>query len=188
VADLARLFDFTANDVIRSSEVDAELNQLVDRIGNLQKDDLLDKIISERKLFPQNGLVRASGGTGINFGAPGGGWTDTPGATVTFTPEVASFVIVHAFFDLEVKSNAGATNGVLEGRLAVDATGEAAVARLEVDRNDNAIRATVGQVYRVALTAAAHTVRLQHNYSSGASSGSALKFANTGFSWWLLSQ
>lgn len=183
---LSRDYNFVANTPAVADEVDSELDKLYAWVNNLPNEGLQNKAVDEAKLFPQNGLARSVGGDGT-IAAPGGGWTNF-GPTATFTPAAAAIAIVEAVFLFEVAPVAGVSNGQLQGRLAVDGVGQAEYAELFCDRSDNKARATVSQIYRIPLTAASHSLRLQHNYVSGANNGGKFNISNTGFSWWLLAQ
>jgi len=121
---------------------------------------------TDGRLRLTSGLVSASADRTLT-----GAYQDITGATVTFTPDVAAHALVLAAFDFDwVQFVPGATNELgseLAGTLTVDGVAQTKQAKfgggvsvsgtqVEIDG-----RATVHQIYRVALTAASHTLKLQ---------------------------
>jgi hypothetical protein len=82
---------------------------------------------------------------------------DVPSCTVTFTPATAGFAIVTINCDLE-----GAASQFCYGKLVVDGT-----AQSESAQTVGAGRTTTSQTYRVSLTAASHTLKVQAAQSGG---------------------
>lgn len=128
------------------------------------------------------GLVTASSNLSLT-----GSYSDITGATVTFTPDVACYALVTAVFDLEI-DNTNAIQ-VATGTLTVDGSAQTRTAVLAQNTNSGSNitpRATVTQVYRVPLTAASHTLKLQ---AMRTASGSATCYsANTNFLYQLVAQ
>src|SRR5687768_6755972 len=57
MADISRLYDFMPGTLIKSSEVDAEFNQLIARINDLEPDSL-QNAVAEKLGLSQTGTVR----------------------------------------------------------------------------------------------------------------------------------
>lgn len=81
---------------------------------------------------------------------------DITGATLTIVPTVAEIWIVDAIFDFRWTTVSAAQVAI--GECHFDGVAEAGIATL---LGTNLIRATVVQVYRIAATAASHTVKLR---------------------------
>jgi hypothetical protein len=115
-------------------------------------------------------------------------YQDVPGATVTFTPDVACYALVQAAFELEAHTDVVGAQ-VVSGILVVDGTPQGRGAYLAVT-NNNAANVVVGgtyfQTYRIALSAASHTLKLQAKKSS--TDTAACYFDNTNFSYQLTAQ
>lgn len=123
-----------------------------------------------------SGVVVCTVNTTINGAA-----TDITGATVTFTPTVASYMLVTASFDIA----ANTAGDVYLGSLVVDGVAQSALATFDAASNSD--RKTVMQTWRVSLTVASHTIKLQGTRNSG--SGSATYNADhTRFTYLLFSQ
>jgi hypothetical protein len=124
-----------------------------------------------------SGNVRATANTTVNSGSD----TDITGASLSITPSAASYMIITAVYDIDV-----ATNGdVFLGYLDVDGTNQTPVAVLDAVANGD--RKTVAQTWRISLTAAAHTIKLQGARASG--SGSATyNQDHTGFTYFIFNQ
>jgi hypothetical protein len=88
---------------------------------------------------------------------------DVPGATVTFTPDVACFALVTTIFDFSL-SNVGSSL-IVFGTLVVDGAAQSPVAIAQADlsgiQGTAGFRHTVSQVHKVTLSAASHTLKLQ---------------------------
>ena len=84
-------------------------------------------------------------------------FTDVPGATVTFTPAVAGFAIVNVTADISVSSG-----GLVSALLVVDGTPESQ--EIIGQFPTATARGTFAQTYRVSLTAASHTLKVQGKY------------------------
>lgn len=130
------------------------------------------------RLKQTTGLVQQTGGA-QNLSTSYG---DLTGATVTITPAVACHALITATWELQAESdNASNANSVTVeavGRLVVDGTGqeEARLNRRTFLAVDNSfptridfygVRGTVTQVYRIPLTAAPHTLKLQAAINNG---------------------
>lgn len=94
-------------------------------------------------------------------------FTDVPGATVTFTPEVAGFVIVNVTADISVNSG-----GLIACVLVVDGTPQSQ--EIIGQFPTATARGTFAQTYRVSLTAASHTLKVQGKYVVGGGTVSSL--------------
>jgi len=122
-------------------------------------------------------------GRGNAYGSAGSlsltaSYQDVAGATLTFTPDTASTLLVIATFDCNATSAA-----TILGTLLVDGaaqTGTAAFASAVTGE-----RGTVSQTWLVNVTAAAHTFKLQAKASTG--TGTVLQ-SNTSISYLLFSQ
>ncbi len=111
-------------------------------------------------------LVQTTGvATGSGSLTCTGTYADIASATVTFTPDVACTALVTATFDLELSSIGSAESVEGTGVLVVDGSAQTPVATVSFINAGAATsftsRSTATQVYRVALTAAAHTLKLQ---------------------------
>lgn len=86
---------------------------------------------------------------------------DVTGATTTFTPAVAEVVLVTAFWDWDVTVTPTSST-ICVGELFVDGVAQTPEALMQVDTAAGSAnqRATHGQTWVVALTAAAHTLKL----------------------------
>ena len=107
--------------------------------------------------------------------------TDISGATLSITPSVASYMIVQGVFDIEATT----TGDVILGYLDVDGANETAAATFKsAGTND---RKSVAQTWRLSLTAAAHTIKMQGTRNSG--SGTAtFNAVHTRFSYMVFNQ
>jgi len=186
MADLVIPNTFTAGTTIVSDDVDANFAEIATVVNDLDNDNiassagiagskLADGAITNAKvdaaaaiagskldtgdgrLVQTTGLVVASGDLALT-----GSYQDVPGATVTFTPDVACYALVTAVFNF--RSTYGA-----RGLLTVDGVDETAYAEI-----GNPTAATVGhgtpsQVYKVALTVASHTLKLRALSDAGPS-------------------
>lgn len=101
-----------------------------------------------------------------NASAPvfaGASWADVTGATVTFTPEVPSLLLVVASFDFDFNLSSN-DEAICEGGLVVDGsvqTKTAPVRFRSLAGNSLRMRTTASQSWIVPLSAAEHTVKLQ---------------------------
>ncbi len=107
-----------------------------------------------------SGVVVCTVNTTVNSGVA----TDITGATVTFTPSAASYMMVTASFDISV----GTAGELFLGYLTVDGSQQSAVATFFAAANND--RKTVIQTWRVSLSVASHTIKLQGIRNSGAGS------------------
>lgn len=137
------------------------------------------------RLVQATGLAAASGDLSL-----GTSYADITGATVTFTPDVACYALVTAIFDFAITATGNIYTADLFGTLVVDGTAQTAEARLtDTDDSSAGARATVSQVYRVALTAGdSHTLKLQGKRASTIIGSAALKATNTQFIYQLVAQ
>lgn len=140
--------------------------------ANVTTAKLANGAVTSPKFTPTNGLVQASGDLTLT-----GSFADVAGATVTFTPSVASYALVWATFDLQaVDGVASGSAYVMEayGTLTVDGVAQTKQAELRnlsqgTSAVDADIRGTVSQVYRVALDTTSHTLKLQAKQNLGVS-------------------
>ena len=109
--------------------------------------------VSRGRQLVTSGRVVATGAYTILTGT----LADVPGATLTFTAPSAGFAIVTIVADLE-----GSAGNTAFCKLVVDGTAQTEAALLF-----GVGRETVSQTYRVSLTAASHTLKLQANQSGG---------------------
>jgi hypothetical protein len=115
-------------------------------------------------------------------------YVDVPGATVTFTPDVACYALVQVTFDFVCQTDVTGSN-VTSGVLVVDGTPQGRIAYLGMTNNNAAhisTTATATQTYRIALSAASHTLKLQAKKSAADSAACFLD--NTNFSYQLTAQ
>ena len=101
-----------------------------------------------------------SGGTGQSLTTS---YADLSLASATITPDVAAYLIGIAVFDFEIGSIQSGEFCVCDGTLTIDGNPSPS-ARLQASSSSTNLPApiaTVAQVYRIALPAAAHTVKLQ---------------------------
>lgn len=84
-------------------------------------------------------------------------YSDVPGASVTFTPAIAGYALVMITVDCSMSSG-----GLLSAKLVVDGTAESEEALIQAP--SGTARATVSQTYRVSLSAASHTLKIQGKY------------------------
>ena len=119
--------------------------------------------------LPTAGLVQASASLGLT-----GSYQDVAGTTLEITPAVASILKVTAAFEFR----AGEVTGVYEGTMRLDAADQTPTACIGVT-NVAPSKIVVCQVYLLALTAAAHTIKMRAKRTSGASGGTLGGEGNT---------
>lgn len=132
-----------------------------------------------------HGIVAASGSSGVLPTT----WTDVPGCSIDLTPTMPVHALIVATFYVDIEKNAGASTLGIDCRLTVDSTGQAKAAH--VYKDDAIAVATVHQtmiqqVYRVPLTAALHTLKLQAQRVSNG--GAVVTLADTQFLYRLVPQ
>lgn len=118
-------------------------------------------------------------------------YADVTGATKTFTPDVACYAIVTAVFDFDVGSIGDGETAFGQGTLVVDGTPQTPVATHGGSNNlggDLATRSTTSQVYRVALSVASHTLKLQAKKVESGSTVVTCEADNTRFLYQLVAQ
>lgn len=124
--------------------------------------DALDALKwGSRNLKPTAGVVQASESLSLS-----GAYQDVPGTSLEITPAVASILKVTAVFEFR----AGEVTAEYAGTMRLDAADQTPLALLGVS-NVSPSKATVVQVYSLALTAALHTIKMRARRSSGASGG-----------------
>ncbi len=139
------------------------------------------------RLVQTTGLVAGSGA-----GDPQtltGSYVDVAGCTVTFTPDVACYALVYLVAGLEV-INAGDADASAQATLVVDGSAQTDVAENDVSStNAQTITnfGTCAQVYRVALTAASHTLKVQAKLGATGATGKVYG-AYTNFLYQLVAQ
>ena len=139
------------------------------------------------RLVQTTGIAAASAGLTLSAS-----YADVVGATVTFTPDVACYALVTTFFKFQIIAPDTGEDCSCSGILVVDGVAESPEAEFIVGTHAStgpSYTATVGQVHRVALTAAAHTLKLQakKTVSSGTVVASA-GITNTRFLYQLVAQ
>ena len=102
-----------------------------------------------------------------------GGQNICAGATATFTPDVPCYVMLMTSFQFDWNKTdlSDAPTHVQEGVLTVDGTAQSysAIARYigsGLALEDRQFTNTVSEVYRVALTAVSHTIKLQAKHTT----------------------
>lgn len=102
-------------------------------------------------------------------------YQDLPGAILEITPVVASIILITATFDciLSYSESLGGFEQRILGTIKVDAAAEETnTAFFEANQSaaltgNRSHRATVSQVYRIALTAAKHTIKMRAKQTVG---------------------
>lgn len=126
--------------------------------GAVTETKIGDGAVTSRKMKPTTGLVAASADLALTEA-----YQDITGTTLEITPAVASILLVTTVFDIEIHPNAEkAATGI--GTLSVDAVDQERVAQkqaLIVPTGNAVLRDTVFQQYRLALTAAKHTIKMR---------------------------
>ena len=135
----------------------------------------LDEIITSRMLAPLVLEQRATADTTFTADVTEG---DLTGATVTFTPDIASMAVVWGYFDVDVTTAGGGFIGILD----VDGSNEGAQAIYNPTDDD---RCLLSQVWVFPLTAASHTVKLQGRQIA-ASGATIAKATHTKLVVWLI--
>lgn len=170
----------------------ADLNGVQDlflRASGILGSDLADGTVASRNIKTTSGLVVATSDLTSPTWAPDT-WTDLPGATLSITPDVASSLFVVATFEFQLDSSGlswGSVAGEFRGTLTTDGAQNARETQSRDGNGPDFLVVQLTQAYRVALTAAAHTVKLQaryHNYGSQTPVFKALS-AHTNFLYWL---
>lgn len=131
-----------------------------------------------RNLKPTIGKVNGSGSV-ITLTAS---YADITNAKLEITPAVASTLLMICTFDLSVHANNSATTAQAAGTINVDgADTSSPLADLQelAPATSVVIGGTVSQTYAVALTAAAHTIKLRAKKVSG--NEAACNPGNSGF-------
>lgn len=91
-------------------------------------------------------------------------YSDITGATVTFTPDVACHALVAAQFMFSLADLTSGDTCSGEGTLTVDGAAETRTAEFSIDGSPAGLvelEASVTQFYRVSLSVASHTLKLQ---------------------------
>lgn len=124
--------------------------------------------------------------------------SDIPGATVTFTPAVASTLLITAFFHFRIDPNSFVLGEVVRvaGRVIVDGTAQGAWpgAPFALEQNvagsvgTTAVAGTAACQVIANVTAASHTVKLQAELLATPVVGQVLALATSHFSVLVLSQ
>lgn len=103
-------------------------------------------------------------------------FVDLSGATLTFTPAVASVALIFSIFDFDATALPGETV-TMDGKTLVDGVDQGdfasiyANAQSATGASNGRSRGAATQVYTTALTAASHTIKLQGRMQNGASGG-----------------
>jgi len=135
------------------------------------------KLATGAATSPKVALTNASAAASATL-TLSGSWVDIAGATITFTPSVASTAIITGIFDFQTTASA-----TLLGELQVDGNSETGGAFFAGTASGQ--RATASQIWIVNLTAASHTIKLRSRYSAG---GGTANQTNTKISYILFSQ
>ena len=112
------------------------------------EEKLADGATTSRKLKPTIGIVSSTADLTLT-----GSFQDIPGTELKITPAVASKLKITAFFDLE-------GNATCQGALNLDGVDQTNVAHMGPTA-ETFERHTVGQVWLLSLTAAAHTIKMR---------------------------
>lgn len=115
-----------------------------------------DETVTSRQLAPNVVIESATGQTLADNAAD----VDITGCSISITPAIASVAMVWAIVDME-PNTAGDIWGI---ELDVDGVDQANQVICELPAGQ---RATLGQIWLVALTAAAHTLKLQGSQVTG---------------------
>lgn len=130
--------------------------------GTLGSSAFQDASVLSRNLKPTYGRLQATSNLTLSTALQ-----DIPGCTVTFSPATASNVLVWGVF--AANGNSAVTAGdLMQGALVVDGTAQGSSATFVF--STITARATVTQVWLIALSAASHTIKLQAqniNHSTG---------------------
>lgn len=123
--------------------------------GAITETKLGDGSVTSRKFKPTGGDVEASENLAL-----AGAYANVPGALLKITPVVASILKVEATWDLEIHPNGGISQAL--GTLSVDGVDQEREANFLGNTINNVqLRGTKTQTYRLALTAAEHTIRMR---------------------------
>lgn len=125
---------------------------------------IADAAVTSRKIKLTSGVVAQSEDLALTVA-----YQEVPGSKLEITPPVASIIKIEVVFDLETTTggNTGPECNVGEalGILLLDGAEQVGIARTKIQRDGPMyriyVRKTVTQVYRLALTAAKHTILLQ---------------------------
>lgn len=125
---------------------------------------IADAAVSSRKFKPTSGLVTATAGSTVLEAA----YKDIPGATLEITPAVASTLFVFASWDLNVNGGGGA-GADAEGTISLDGVDQARPVKWgQGGATQIWIEVTMARCYRLALTAALHTIKMRAKIANGA--------------------
>lgn len=118
--------------------------------GSVTTPAIADEGVTSRKLAPVV-IQETSTGSATTTGSG----VDIPGCTTTFTPDIASVaIVIGTFYSQMTVAEAGALSAILN----IDGVGSS---KTIMDTNDTTGVMRVAAVWVVALTAAAHTLKLQ---------------------------
>lgn len=158
--------------------------------------------IAGSKLDTTDGRLQQTTGIAVSSGdlnlktAGSGVYADVPSATATLTPDVACYALVTSVFEFDLTSVENTVDVNCDGALVVDGSVQTGTAThhwgVGVSGGPTYLtKGTHSTVHRVALTAAAHTLKLQAKYTlvSGLGTGNAVcKATNTRFLYQLVAQ
>lgn len=130
-----------------------------EKIANstISEKNLSDSAATSRKVSLTNGIKTPSADLICSAA-----WADVAGTTLEITPAVASIMKVTLVCQFDLSGNAG-WEGTLAGTINVDGTRQNAYAiyKAESAHQNEIFGASVSQVYRLELSAAAHTIKMQ---------------------------
>lgn len=151
---------------------------------------LQDGAVTSRKAALSTGTFALTGGDVIS----GTTFADLTGSSQTIVPAVASIALIWATIDWTIENVFGSDriNDTLVGQLLVDGAAQSGqiITGLDLDTSSGAganFRQTATQHWRVALTAASHTLKLQAKTTGGSVVGTVAA-SHSKWSYLLLSQ
>ena len=152
MADIARLYDFTAATTIASTEVDNELNQIIDELNAKEaRLDTLEVNLNEDDTPVINVLYTATGATDISTTSTS--YVDMTDMTITQTFLARDVLIIYN----GMVGNSTASHNV-RARIVVDGTpGNIALTQNTAGTPNHPL--TI--VQKATLTAASHTIKVQ---------------------------
>lgn len=158
-----------ATDAVGSAEIAADAVGSSEIAANaVSSSELADAAATSRKVQLSYGTAAASS----TLTPLTGSYQDVPGATVTFSPAVASVAFVTAVVYYAFSTASSTIDQVALTRLVVDGVAQSALAVGAVEAKfDNTgpspnVGFTATQTWPITLTAASHTLKLQSSSSS----------------------
>jgi cell pole-organizing protein PopZ len=146
--------------VIAAAEINARIAAILAQCnGNLDAANIKDSTVTSRKAKLTAGVVRSTGG----LSGMGAVHQDIPGASIVITPDVASLLIVHAKFHVQLRCPNNLSTAKAFGVLSVDGVEQTASAFTELASASDSgyVDLSMAEFWVVPLTAAAHTVKLR---------------------------